>query len=88
MLDLGTGLLGIGPQALQQDHELIPTQARHGIQLAQRCLQPVGYLAEQLIANLMAMQVVDILEVVQVHENQRSVLDFLLGALAFADIGE
>ena len=52
----------------QQDHELIPADAGNRVLIAQHALQMVGDADEQLIAHLMAVAIVDRLEIVQVEK--------------------
>ena len=61
-------MLSVVRQLRRQDHELIAAQARHGILLAQRGLDPARNLARQRVADRVAERVVDGLEVIQVKE--------------------
>ncbi len=56
---------------MKQDGELISPQTGNGVLLADELLESTGNLDEQFIAGLMAQAVVDDLEVVQVHEDDR-----------------
>ena len=57
--------------ALEQDRELVAAETRRRVGLAQRRLDAVADLAEQAVAGGVAERVVDRLEVVQVHEQDR-----------------
>ena len=50
--------------------EFVATQTGHGVAVADRGGQPVGDLAQGAVAGLVAVLVVDLLEVVQVAEQQ------------------
>ena len=78
--------MGIG--AWQQQDELVPAQAGHGVLVAHHSTQPFGNLDQQGIAHAVSQRVVHVLEMVQVQEDhcQRRVvllghLDGLLGTL-------
>ena len=70
-------------QVLEQDDELVAADARGGargragaaeqVGAAQRALQPLRDLAQQLVARRVAVGVVDLLEAVEVHEQHREV---------------
>ena len=62
-LDL-VGALGV----LDQDGELVPAKAGHGVRCAHPLVQPRGHLAQQLVAGGVPERVVHGLEVVEVHE--------------------
>ncbi len=64
---LGAGGVGAG----QQHGELVAAEAGHGVDLAQAALQAARDLAEQRVAHAVAEGVVDVLELVQIHEHQR-----------------
>ena len=84
----GLGLLGRPPwlraQALEPHHELVATQACHGVVLAHRGHQAPPHFLQQQVALLVPQAVVDQLEVVQVDEHQRALA---LRALATAQRG-
>ena len=52
----------------QDDDELVAAQARHGVARRAAPAQPVGHLAQQHVAGLVAEAVVDGLEAVEVDE--------------------
>ena len=53
----------------QQDAELVAAQAGDRVGVAQRALQPRGDLLQQQVAHVMAERVVDLLEVVEIHDH-------------------
>ena len=53
---------------LEQDRELVPSEASGGVRLPERVLQTLADLAEHPVAGGVTERVVDRLEVVQVHE--------------------
>ena len=55
----------------QDDGEFIAAQARHRVRLAHAALDAVRALGQQQVASIVAEQVVDLLEAVQVDEQQR-----------------
>ena len=57
---------------LEQDAELVAAQARQRVALAQMALQHAADLAQHLVARLVATGVIDELELVHVHIQQRS----------------
>ena len=63
----GRHVLGV-VQVLQQDGELVPAQARHGVALAQTFGQPPCHGAQQPVAGAVPQGIVDLLEAVQVQE--------------------
>ncbi len=63
--DLVVGKLG------QQHPELVTAQAGHDVVVTQHRRQPGPDLLQQLIAEMVAQGVVDLLEVVEVHEHHR-----------------
>ena len=65
---------GIGVQFFQHDHELVATEAGHGIDTAHTLLQTLGHLLEQQIAHVVAEGVVEYLEIVEVDKQQAPVL--------------
>ena len=79
-LDLPGGILRVRLQVFQQHDKLIAAQAGHGVAAADRMAETLGHQAQQLVAGLVAMQVVDVLEVVQIEKHQR-------GKLALARAG-
>ena len=66
--------------AREQDAELVAAEAGDGVGLAQRVPQPARDLLEQQVAHVMAERVVDLLEVVEVHDHHH-------GGLAAAAAG-
>ena len=58
-------------RARQQHRELVAAQPRHGVDLAQRPLQPRTDLGQQQVADVMAERVVDVLEAVEVEQQHR-----------------
>ena len=58
----------------QQDRELVAAEASDGIGGAQRPLQARPDFGQQLIANLMAERVVDVLEAVEIEQQHRHVV--------------
>lgn len=56
-------------ERLQHDDEFVAAQAGHGVGLAGAGLQAGGHLAQELVAELVAQRVVDVLEAVQVEEH-------------------
>ena len=59
------------PAVLEQDRELVAAEPSGGVGLPERVLQPLADLAEHPVARRVAERVVDRLEVVQVHEQDR-----------------
>ncbi len=55
----------------QHDRELVATEARHGVAIAQRSAQPVGDLAQHRVAGDVTERVVDALEAVEVEQQHR-----------------
>jgi hypothetical protein len=71
------------PHLLEQDGELVPAKASRGVPGTQILFQAGADRLEQLVTHLVPEAVVDVLEVVQVHEEHRH------GArLATAALGE
>ena len=66
------GLQRLVAGVLQQDHELVAAQPRHGVAPGHAGAQALGDLLQQLVALLVAQRVVEHLEVVQVDEHQRA----------------
>ncbi len=58
----------------EDQDELVPALARHGIFLAQCRLQALRHLYQQAVADAVAERVVDALEMVEVEEHHRQVL--------------
>ena len=64
----GDGLdLGHAEHLRQDDHELVPAQARDRVGFAHACEQPRGDLAQELVAHGMTERVVDGLEAVEIE---------------------
>jgi hypothetical protein len=59
---------GIGAEVLQHQHELVATEPRHRVLLAQTGAQALRHFHQQQVAHLVAPAVVQGLEVVDVHE--------------------
>ena len=79
-LDLAGDCLGVrggrnflGVEVLQQDDKLVAAQPRHGVAFAKAALQPLGHFDQQQVAHVVAVGVVERLEVVQVQEHHRRV---------------
>ena len=62
----GVGLVGI----LDQDGELVSAEAGKGVLIAQATAQAASELAQQVITDIVAERIVDILEVVQIDKHQ------------------
>ena len=56
----------------QQDRELVAAEPGHGVRRAQRARQPLADQLEQAVAVVVAERVVDLLEVVEVHDHHRA----------------
>ena len=69
---LGSGLVHLGAEPLQQDHKFVPAQACHGVPHAHTAPQARSHLAQQLVAQLVPLGVIQVLEVGQIHEEQRA----------------
>jgi hypothetical protein len=78
----GRRLLGVG--AAQEDAELVAPEARDDVALAQRLAQPRADAAQQLVADVVAERVVELLELVEVDHQQR---ERLLGRDRGLDVG-
>ena len=63
------GAVAGGLHAREQDAELVAAEAGDGVGLAQREPQPARDLLEQQVAHVMAERVVDLLEVIEVHDH-------------------
>ena len=70
----GAGQCGVFVQVLQHEHELVAADAGHRVGLAHHPAQPAADLLQQQVARMVAVFVVDVLEVVHVHEEQGAVL--------------
>ena len=73
LLDLpddGRGAGEVGALA-RQDAELVPAESRHRVADAQAADEPLGDELQELVAVVVAERVVDLLELVQVHDQQR-----------------
>ena len=68
-------------QVLAQEHELVPGEPGQGVARPHQVRQPVGDGDQQLVADLMAVGVVDLLEAVEVGEQDRGVGVRTLAAL-------
>ena len=67
---LGDGQRVLGAHDLgQQDAELVAAEAGDGVGGAQRGLEPLGDLLEEHVAVVVAERVVDLLEVIEVHDH-------------------
>ena len=67
---LGLDLVGV--QGICQHHEFVATQARHQRLAAHRFTQVARHVLQVLVAHLVAQGVVDGLEVIQIHQQQRA----------------
>ena len=56
---------------LQHDDELVAAESRDGVAGAQRARQPRRHLLQDLVADVVAERVVDVLESIEVEEHQR-----------------
>ena len=85
--DLGHRLGVLGAEHVGQQHaELVAAEAGDGVGGAQRGLQPLGDLLEEHVAVVMAERVVDLLEVVEVHDHHgRAAVAALGGAHGLLD---
>ena len=63
-------LLNIG----KHQHEFIPSPAADGVRLAHAPHQALRHRLQQLVAGQMPQRIVDLLELIQVHEHQRKLL--------------
>jgi hypothetical protein len=61
----------VGAQLGTQEHELVASDACHGVGAARDALEPVSHLGEDAVADLVTERVVDALEIVEVDEHQR-----------------
>ena len=75
--DLGGVLLG--RDARNEERELVAAEARDGVALAHVLLDPLGDLAQQLVADGMSERVVDDLEAVEVEEEHGELLVVAVG---------
>ena len=55
------------------DHELVASQTEHQVRRAEAIAQHLGHPLEHEVANVVPVRVVDQLELVHVHEQQRRV---------------
>ena len=70
---LGDLVGGLGAdRVVQEDPELVAAEPRDGVAGAQRRAQPRGDLLQQPVALVVAERVVDLLEVVEVHQHHRA----------------
>jgi hypothetical protein len=53
----------------ERDCELVAAQTRHGVAVAESLLQPAADLDEEVVAEVMAQRVVDLLEAIEVHHD-------------------
>ena len=85
--DLGDGLGVVGAEHVgEQDAELVAAEAGDGVGGAQRRLEALGDLLEEHVAVVMAERVVDLLEVVEVHDHHgRAAVAALGGAHGLLD---
>jgi hypothetical protein len=65
------GLFGVCAQILDQQHEFIAAQPAHDIHFADARGEPLGDFPQKKVAGRMAKRVVQLLEVVEIHEKQR-----------------
>lgn len=79
---LGVGLVLDVPE---QDDELVATHACHGVSRPDSLLEPVGHLAQHMVAGVVSVPVVDQLEAVQIEVDHRHPT---LVAAAGVDIGD
>ena len=63
--------VGLAPDPVHEQKELVPAYARHGVVRADAAPKAVGRLHEKLVACRVAERVVDALEVVEVEEHDR-----------------
>ncbi len=71
---LGRGAQWVVAEVLQHHHEFVTAEARDRVAGAHLGMQSLGGDAQDLVAGLVAMQIVDVLEVVQIDEHQRAQL--------------
>ena len=62
-----------GPEVGAEQHELVTAQPADRVARPHHVLQPAGDDLEHFVAGLVAVRVVDVLEVVQVEEHDRDV---------------
>jgi hypothetical protein len=58
---------------VQQHHEFVATNARHGIGIAHAALEPTRHGLQQHVADRVAKGVVDLFEAIQIDIQQRHV---------------
>src|SRR6202007_417802 len=63
--------LGTRHRSIDQNHELIAPEPRGGVDRAHCTLQPLRYLAQQIIARTVTEGVVDELEAIEIDHEQR-----------------
>jgi len=66
----------------QRDQELIATVAIHLVVRAEVLVEVPHHVLQDLVAHLVAVLIIDLLEVVEVHENDATLLDSPLRQLA------
>ena len=62
------GHIVLGGNVIEQDHELVTPEARHGVAVTHAALEPLGQLLQQAVTHLVTECIVDGLETVQFHE--------------------
>ena len=62
-------------EVFQHHHELVAAQSRHGIALAHAGGQTLCDLLQQQVANIMAKRIVEVFEMIQIDEQQRTILN-------------
>jgi hypothetical protein len=70
----GCRLLEISAQVFEHHHKLVTAQACDGIAFAHTSTQALGDLLQQQVANVVAVCVIECLEVVKVDEQQGTFL--------------
>ena len=75
------GVGGIRSAVLEHDHEFVAADARYQIPRLDAALEPGRDLRQELVAHIVALRVVQRLEIVQVDEEQRAVV-----AMPFASL--
>ena len=65
---------GLGDLAGEKDHKLVPAQTAHNVAGPEQPGQDLGGAVDGLVPRQVAQGVVDLLEIVQVHNKQRAVL--------------
>ena len=82
---MGRAVQVIG-QVRQQHDEFVAADARHRVGLAHQLCQPFSRQAQQRVAGGMAARVIDVLEVVEVDEHQRT--DFMVARRGGQQVGD